>query len=95
MSICTCGSWGSGDLRALLFTAACHIHADQIFGNQRPKPEPAKPPKCGDCSFWMKSSECPQERNVNGWNKGPSMNGTPCEKFAPVAVAKLEDKNDA
>lgn len=35
---------------------------------------------CGDCKLWM-TSECPREKNVNGWNRGPSMNGTICEIF--------------
>jgi hypothetical protein len=28
--------------------------------------------KCGTCFWWMKSSFCPREKNVNGRNKGPS-----------------------
>ena len=27
---------------------------------------------CGDCSHWMKSSECPREHNVKGMSRGPS-----------------------
>ena len=80
MSDCTCGSWRPDDLRAMLFMAACPAHASQIFGEPEPAPTP-KPKRCGDCDFWMKSSLCPEERNVNGWNKGPSMNGIPCSKF--------------
>lgn len=80
---CNCGSWDRGDLRAILFMAACPVHAGRLFGE--PKPEPPKPKRCGDCSFWMKSSDCPEERNVNGWNKGPSMNGIPCVKFQDTA----------
>lgn len=38
-------------------------------------------PKCGNCDHWMKSSQCPQERNVNGRRSGPSMNGFACAKF--------------
>ena len=41
--------------------------------------------KCGDCYYWMKSSECPRERNVKGRNRGPSISGSPCEKFRPDA----------
>jgi hypothetical protein len=37
--------------------------------------------RCGNCFFWMKSSLCPQERNVNGRNHGPSMNSPACGKF--------------
>ena len=28
--------------------------------------------RCGNCEKWMKSRECPQERNVNGYSRGPS-----------------------
>lgn len=28
--------------------------------------------KCGTCFYWMKSSFCTREKNVNGRNKGPS-----------------------
>lgn len=38
-------------------------------------------PRCGECDHWMKSRECPSERNVNGYNRGPSMNGSACGKF--------------
>lgn len=38
-------------------------------------------PKCGNCYWWMKSRDCPRERNVNGRNRGPSMNEAPCGKF--------------
>lgn len=38
-------------------------------------------PKCGNCQLWM-TRQCPQERNVNGWNKGPSCEGFACGKFA-------------
>lgn len=53
--------------------------------------------RCGNCYFWMKSKDCPKERNVNGWNKGPSCNGVACEKFqleayvAEVKIEKLEE----
>jgi hypothetical protein len=30
---------------------------------------------CDDCDKWMKSSQCPAERNENGRRRGPSMNG--------------------
>jgi hypothetical protein len=29
--------------------------------------------KCGSCSKWMKSGQCPHEKNINGMNRGPSM----------------------
>ena len=37
--------------------------------------------KCGSCDKWMKSRECPREHNVNGRNRGPSWNGSPCGQF--------------
>lgn len=36
---------------------------------------------CGDCDKWMKSSECPAEKNVNGRNHGPSCNAPKCSQF--------------
>ena len=40
-------------------------------------------PKCGNCNFWMKSRECPAEKNVNGQSRGPSCEGIACQKFEP------------
>lgn len=37
--------------------------------------------KCGDCQHWM-TRQCPAERNINGWNKGPHMNSPTCSQFA-------------
>ncbi len=42
--------------------------------------------RCGGCYHWMKSRQCPKEKNVNGWNRGPSMNGPICNKFEPTAI---------
>jgi len=55
-------------------------------------------PTCGRCNFWMMSSQCPQERNVNGISKGPSSGSklaVTCQKFemsqrAKERTAKLE-----
>jgi hypothetical protein len=48
---------------------------------------------CGDCSRWMKSRECPRERNVNGWNRGPSCEDLPCGIFSESASStKLRDE---
>lgn len=38
--------------------------------------------RCGNCDHWMKSSQCPRERNVNGYSRGPSCDELPCTKFA-------------
>lgn len=42
---------------------------------------------CGDCDLWMKSSQCPKERNVNGRNQGPSCNTAKCVKFVETTQA--------
>lgn len=36
---------------------------------------------CGHCYWWMKSRDCPREKNVGGMSRGPSCSGLPCEKF--------------
>ena len=41
--------------------------------------------ECGACQHWMKSRDCPMERNVNGYNRGPSMSDPACGKFARTA----------
>ncbi len=41
----------------------------------------ARRPRCGNCYFWLKSRDCPREKNVNGQSRGPSCNGSPCEKY--------------
>jgi hypothetical protein len=48
---------------------------------------------CGGCYFWMKSNDCPRERNINGWNKGPSMSDIKCDKFqrSPSSIKYISD----
>ncbi len=36
---------------------------------------------CGDCDKWMKSRECPAERNVKGRCVGPSCESRKCSSF--------------
>lgn len=36
---------------------------------------------CGSCHFWMKSRECPRERNVDGFSRGPSCEAPICGTF--------------
>lgn len=36
---------------------------------------------CGSCHFWMKSRECPKEKNVNGYSRGPSSGSPKCGQF--------------
>lgn len=43
--------------------------------------ERAARPRCGNCRLWM-TRACPAERNVNGRNRGPHMNGAACAVFA-------------
>lgn len=52
--------------------------------------------RCGDCDNWMKSSQCPQERNENGRQRGPSMNGLKCIQFVEThqATARRETLKD-
>ncbi|MEE4332271.1 hypothetical protein V2J70_02120 [Pseudomonas alliivorans] len=57
-------------------------------------------PKCGNCSFWMKSRECPAEKNVSGQSRGPSCEGFACQKFEMSAGSQrtfdqLLAKNEA
>jgi hypothetical protein len=51
--------------------------------------------QCGNCERWMKSSQCPRERNVNGYSRGPSMSEPACSKFeitdSAVALRKQRD----
>jgi len=53
--------------------------------------------RCGDCRKWMKSRECPRERNVNGRNQGPSGEAPTCNQFvechfATARRAELSEK---
>lgn len=41
---------------------------------------------CGDCALWM-TRACPQETNVNGWNRGPSCAAPICSKFVETQQA--------
>lgn len=53
-------------------------------------------PRCGRCYFWMMSSECPREKNINGYSRGPSCDGFPCEKFSEKQyVTELRDARKA
>jgi len=38
-------------------------------------------PRCGECYFWMKSRDCPRERNINGMSRGPSCDDSTCDRF--------------
>ena len=46
--------------------------------------EESKKPQCGRCHWWMKSKDCPAEKNVNGTSRGPSSDSNlalSCSKF--------------
>lgn len=47
-------------------------------------------PRCGECSKWMKSRECPREKNVNGWTRGPSSGDVTCDSFVAKDAATAE-----
>lgn len=38
-------------------------------------------PRCGNCSHWMKSNQCPKEVNVKGRSQGPSCEGIACKSY--------------
>lgn len=44
--------------------------------------------RCGSCSKWMKSRQCPREHNVNGHQRGPSMLDTKCSEFIMSASSQ-------
>lgn len=46
---------------------------------------------CGDCDRWMKSSECPAEKNVNGMSRGPSSGARICPSFT-IADSAIRHK---
>jgi hypothetical protein len=55
-------------------------------------------PECGNCFFWMKSRECPRERNVAGASRGPSSLDRACDKFRiekRIVDLKAERLSDA
>lgn len=51
--------------------------------------------RCGDCRLWMMKA-CPREHNVNGYNRGPSMEGIICGKFVedPSSAALRQRRRD-
>ena len=49
--------------------------------------------RCGNCDMWMCSNSCPKEKNINGRNKGPSMNEYGCDKFS-LKLYQIKYYND-
>jgi hypothetical protein len=64
-----------------IFDAANEASRVLHEADQRRRDVEAARPRCGKCRHWMKSSACPMERNVNGYTRGPSRNGTVCGKY--------------
>lgn len=77
---CECNSFSSGDLRSILFRAACPVHIKTVFEPIETHSVKTGRKRCGDCKLWM-TRECPKEKNVNGRNYGPSVNDIVCELF--------------
>lgn len=56
--------------------------------------------RCGSCHFWMKSRECPRERNVDGMSRGPSCEAPVCGTFLQttssleIAARKKSEANN-
>lgn len=48
--------------------------------------------RCGDCSHWMKSRECPRERNADGMSRGPSCGAIVCDQFSAKDAAQEADR---
>jgi hypothetical protein len=46
--------------------------------------------RCGDCTKWMKSRECPRERNVGGMSRGPSWEEYQCAAFKPSMGTRVQ-----
>ena len=47
---------------------------------------------CGDCYSWMKSRECPREKNVGGISRGPSCKEPICKQFVETSLASARRK---
>lgn len=67
---------------AAIFAAAEGISKAREIARLRNGIATAERRVCGNCTRWMKSSECPAEKNVNGFSRGPSCNGPACGKFS-------------
>ena len=74
------------ELWDLATRVADHIHRQALVAEKKKQLRDCGA-ACGDCDYWMKSSLCPKEHNVNGRNRGPSMNGMKCGKFIETREA--------
>ena len=81
-----------GVFDALISAAGHCARIDGLRSKARSKDESGRA-CCGHCNHWMKSRQCPKERNVNGYSRGPSMNGLPCSLYAedPAAEAYRQE----
>ena len=49
--------------------------------------------ECGNCDKWMKSRQCPRERNVSGRQRGPSMSAPTCNQYVEkTSVQEWRDR---
>ena len=63
------------------------------FNNELQHIKSIKSRRCGSCFWWMKSRDCPRERNVNGYSRGPSMNSTIALRCSKYQLAPLSKQN--
>lgn len=52
----------------------------------------AKRNRCGGCDHWMKSRQCPKERNVGGMSRGPSCDDLACSSFS-ITAREIETRS--
>lgn len=64
-----------------LIDALCTASKLAHLKRERSRIQTRASPRCGNCDHWMKSRECPAERNVNGMSNGPSCEGIACTQF--------------
>ncbi len=67
-----------------------NLHAKDEFNKEFLKAWNWDKERCGECQYWM-TRGCPSEKNVNGRNRGPSMNGCACFKYE-VKVLTIREK---
>ncbi len=63
----------------------------RLTGEARRAAEDSKKKTCGRCHWWMKSKDCPAEKNVRGISRGPSSGSNlalTCSKFRRSEQAK-------
>lgn len=71
-----------------LIDAMCQASNLVHLKNERSRIQARARPRCGNCDHWMKSRECPAEKNVKGMGRGPSCEGIACTQFKPCPSAQ-------